>query len=311
MIKIDKCVFCGKSKFNFLYKTQDRTKNFEESFVSVECSKCKIIFLNPQPSFRELKKHYSGNYYSLNKIKSPKDSLLVKFRLFLYDTFFTNKRPPILKLIFLPFKNYLRGTVINKNEKLLDIGSGSGQFVYEMKLLGVDSLGVEPGDFDINDATKKGVKIIKGDLIASKIPKNSFDIITMNHVLEHVPNPIETLKELNGILKKGGTFIVGVPNTDSFAKKIFGKNWYQFDVPRHLFNYSTDNLKNALKKSGFKIKKIRYVSRPTQFTKSLRYVFGIKSMVKIEPILNVLFTPATYLFNLIKKGDSIEIWCEK
>ena len=142
----------------------------------------------------------------------------------------------------------------------------------------------------------------------------------MNHVLEHVNNPLETIKEIHRILDKKGLFIVGVPNSDSLAYKIFKSNWFALEAPRHLFNYSAKNLKKLLEDNGFKVKKIRYNSRPTQFVASLYYALGIKKPNEIlfsnknkliNNLLKILFLPLTWFVNSIKCGDQIEIWSEK
>ena len=103
---------------------------------------------------------------------------------------------------------------------------------------------------------------------------------------------------------------MGVPNSNSLAYKIFKKDWYQLDFPRHLINCSDNNLSNILQENGFKIIKIRYNSRPSQFVVSLYYSLGIKKPSKIITyLLNILLLPLTWLINILKKGDQIEIWC--
>ncbi len=312
MRKIKECKICGGKNFTFLYKNYDKALNIKKFFNLVKCLRCGVIFINPQPSFKELSLHYSKKYYSLEKIKAREDSLKVKFRIFLYNLYFNpNNKNYFLKIIFYPFVNYLRGLKIAKKGRLLDIGSGSGQFLYEMRGFKMDLYGVEPGMFDKKSSERNGLNIKKGDLISARFPPNFFDVITMNHVLEHVPNPTETIKEIYRILKKRGILIVAVPNYDSFAHKLFKKNWYQLDVPRHLFNYSTKILLSKLSQKKLKIKKIRYNSRPTQFTKSLRYSFNLENNSFIFGILDVFFAPFTYIANILKQGDQVEIWCIK
>jgi len=195
-------------------------------------------------------------------------------------------------------------------KKLLDIGSGSGQFLYEMKTLGMEVHGIEPGSFDAKVAKKENLDIIKSNLDKTRYKSNCFDLITINHVLEHVNNPVETLKEAYRILKKDGLLIIGVPNNKSLAYWIFKKNWYQLDAPRHLFDYSERNLTKKLKELGFRIKKIRHNSRPSQFLVSFSYLLG-----KRIKILNMLLFPLallmTYIVNIFKIGDQIEIYCTK
>jgi SAM-dependent methyltransferase len=181
-----------------------------------------------------------------------------------------------------------------------------------MKELGMRVYGLEIGEFNEKETRKYKLNIQKKDLLKYNAKKGSFDIITMNHVLEHISNPNETIKKINHLLKKEGIFIAGVPNKNSLAYWIFRKNWHQLDVPRHLFNYSDKNIRILLGKHGFKITKIRYNSRPNQFVVSLYFLFGIKKRTGvINRILEGIFLPLTWMVNVLKKGDQIEVWCEK
>lgn len=315
------CPICKHKKYEFLFSARDKNHKVKGLFNLVKCEKCGLIFLNPQPTSKELEKYYpSSKYYSLDKIS--KDSFTVKLRIFLYDLYYNKENKNyLLKALFSPAKIFIRGIKLSKGKKLLDIGSGSGQFLYEAKQLGMDVYGVEPGNFDKKTAISENLNIKKGFLHQAKYKSNFFDVITMHHVLEHVDNPDKFLKEVRRILKKGGTLIIGVPNTHSLAFKIFGRNWYQLDVPRHLLNYSDKLLKKYLEKSGFKVEKVIYNSRAGQFFISAFYLLNdfvnIKKSSKINHFLanniifNLIFLPLGLLMNLFKVGDQIEVYSKK
>jgi 2-polyprenyl-3-methyl-5-hydroxy-6-metoxy-1,4-benzoquinol methylase len=308
MKELKKCPVCSSNKIKFLFNGEDKLLGVPGRFSLFKCWNCEAIFINPQPSYKELEKHYSSDrYYSLKRIQPKEKSRKVRLRIFLYKLYFNNiYKNPFMKILFYPLKFIIRSTIIKKDAKLLDIGCGSGQFLYEMRELGLNVAGIEPGDFD-NDGNKKyNLNIENSDLIKAGYSKESFDIVTMNHVLEHINNPFETISEIKRILKKNGIFIIGVPNTNSIAKRIFGKNWIAFDVPRHLINYSKNNLTTFLYKNGFKVLKIRYNSRPNQFSISLMYTLNIRNKF-IENLLNLIFLPLTWIVNSLKKGDAIEI----
>ena len=309
---IKKCEICESKEFEFVFEGKDKLLGIPGKFNLFKCKKCGGIFLNPQPSFKELGKYYSPDkYYSLKFV--DKYSKKTKLKLWLYELYFNPKKKNyLMSLFFSPIKFMVRGTRIKKNEKLLDIGSGSGQFLYEMKSLGLDVYGVEPGEFDEKATKKEGLEIKKSNLKEAKFKKETFDLITMSHVLEHVSNPLENLEEIHRILKKNGRFIISVPNYNSLAYKIFGSNWYQLDIPRHLFDYSDKILKRVLEERGFKIIKMRYNSRPSQFVVSLYFVFDIKEREGFwNRVLEVLFLPLTWIVNFLRIGDQIEIWCVK
>ncbi len=308
MKEINKCRICGKNEFKYLFKKQNSSKKKINFF---KCKNCEIIFPNPSPTNKELKKHYSKEkYYALKKI--DKNSRKVKFRHLMYKTYFKKNKDFVKKILFIPFKFLIRGTKIIPKNKLLDIGSGNGQFIYEMKMFGVDVYGVEPNNFNEIGSKEEKLKIKKSDLISAKYPKEYFNLITMNHVLEHLNNPSETIKEIHRILKKEGLFIMGLPNSNSLAYNLFKKNWLGLSDEGHLINYSEKNLSKFLEDYGFKIKKVRYNSRPNQFVVGFYLTFNIKKRRgAINRILEAMFVPLTLLVNSLKIGDQIEIWCTK
>ena len=233
---IKKCEICESNKVQFLFEQHDKNLDINEEFSLFKCNKCNALFPNPQPTSKELEKYYPRDkYYSLKKIYSKEESKKTNLNLFLYKLYFDSKsKNVIMKLLLSPIKFIVRGTNICKDKKILDIGSGSGQFLYEMKELGMDVYGVEPGEFDKESKNEYKLNIKNSNLINAKYPKEFFDIITINHVLEHLDDPNKNIKEVYRILKKGGKFIIGIPNSNSLAYKLFGKNWHQLDIPRHL-----------------------------------------------------------------------------
>jgi len=309
MKTLETCEICREKTSGFLFTLTDKNLGVAGKFRLEKCQKCGLIFLNPQHSYREIEKHYpSKKYYSLGRISTKEDSIKTEIKLKLYQTYFSGDKNILQRMIFSPIKFMVRGTIIKKNVKLLDIGCGSGQFLYEMKQFGIDTYGIEPGEFEKEDLN---LNIKRTTLKDAKFKDEAFDLITMNHVLEHVDNPSETLLEITRILKKDGMFIIGVPNTNSLAFRIFKKNWYQLDVPRHLFNYSDKNLKELLVKSGFAIKRVRYNSRPSQFVVSLEYLLNKKFKGFVKLVLTCIFLPLTWIVNSMRVGDQIEIWCER
>lgn len=313
MKQLNKCEICGSKKINFLFYGKDKLYGIPGKFPLFKCENCRTIFLNPQLQYKESAIFYPKNkYHSLESIKTEKDSIKTRINLKLYEIYFSEKRNLFKKILFSPIKFTVRGTTIKKGGKLLDIGCGSGQFLYEMKALGLEVYGVEPNDFDKNSNDKYKLNIKNSELIKAKYPKGFFNIVTINHVFEHVENPKETITEIRRITKKGGALIMGIPNTNSLTKRIFGKNWVGFDVPRHLFDYSNKNIKYLLEKNGFKVLKIRYNSRPSQFVVSLYFLFNVENKNEIfNRILEGIFLPLTWLVNSLRVGDQIEVWCIK
>jgi 2-polyprenyl-3-methyl-5-hydroxy-6-metoxy-1,4-benzoquinol methylase len=181
-----------------------------------------------------------------------------------------------------------------------------------MKKEGLNIEGIEPGPYNKKESLKYNLNISNKNLSDLNKERKKYDLITLNHVLEHIDNPRDTLQGIKKIMNKESILIIGVPNNNSLAKIIFQKNWYQWDIPRHIVNYSTKSLRELLKEERFEIIKTRYNSRPSQFVVSLYYLLNIKRPCKaITGALNLLFLPLTWAINILKIGDQIEIWCKK
>ena len=311
MKQIKKCDLCGKSDFSLLYRNSDRMiRGNNAQFSVVKCRHCNLVFLNPQPSEKELQKYYpKKEYYSLKK-NSVED-----LKLYLYKIF-QDSRFSIKKILFYPMKPFLRGIKIIPGGNILDIGCGDGKFLEIVRQRGMNCYGVDPFAENRN---KNGIKIIRGNLKQAHFKSNFFDVITINHTFEHVSNPSETLKEIRRILKPGGILILATPNIESFASRIFKKYWFQLDTPRHLFLYSKKTLLRYAKKEGLECITKRYTSTPLQFLVSLQYQLNpenkplseFKRKILDNRLLFVLLLPLAYLVNLMHSGDQLEIYLRK
>ena len=136
--------------------------------------------------------------------------------------------------------------------KVLDVGCGDGQFLNRMRQLG---WGVDGVDFDsgaiANAKEKYNLDLRQGDLISAGFKDQTFDAVTMNHVIEHVPNPIEVLKESRRILKPSGRLVLNTPNGQSLGLKTFRERWFGLDAPRHLQIFTAKSLARVAELAGY------------------------------------------------------------
>ncbi|HSI71122.1 MAG TPA: class I SAM-dependent methyltransferase [Gillisia sp.] len=133
--------------------------------------------------------------------------------------------------------------------RLLDIGAGTGDFLIEAKKRGWKVNGIEPNQKARELALEKGVKI---DADSGNFKSGKFEVITMWHVLEHVPDLKAQVIELEHLLKKGGLLIIAVPNFKSYDAEYYKEFWAAFDVPRHLWHFSQNSFKHLFRGTGFK-----------------------------------------------------------
>jgi len=235
------CNLCGQNNTKLLFRSRDRRVNTQDAtlFSIVQCKNCGLVYVNPQPSYQELKPFYGEKYFhSRKKIQKRK----------IYWFF---------KKIFLssPPKFYRWEIFNNKGGKFLDVGCGTG--AHEIKLLkdfpDWKLYAVEPDEVAAEEVKKiKGIDVKKGFIEEAKYPDKFFDIILMHQVLEHTFDPQKTLLECERILKDKGKLIIAVPSFASLNYKIFKRNWYHLDIPRHLYHFTPKTLQQLLKKTGFK-----------------------------------------------------------
>lgn len=130
--------------------------------------------------------------------------------------------------------------------KLLDFGAGTGDFLQVAKNNGWKVTGIEPNQHARKLAVKKGLNLFSS---LDELENENFDVITLWHVLEHVPNLDQILMQLQELLNPGGLIVIALPNYKSWDAKKYGKYWAAYDVPRHLWHFDREAMKNILPKS--------------------------------------------------------------
>jgi SAM-dependent methyltransferase len=262
-------------------------------FDVCRCRGCGLIFLNPIPSWNLLSKYYLAlDEIEASQIKSSEKP--------------TQILRPFLSLI-------KRGEVNQKNLRLLDVGCGDGAYLSDMRLKGLEVYGVEPDLIKVRIAQGKSLKVFPGTLMELDGFINYFHVITLNHVLEHVPNPHETLEKCRELLTRKGTLIIQVPRADSFLARVFTRDCQSFVVPLHLFGYSLSNMMTLLKLHDFEISRIRDIPNPLSFVLSVSLKFsGAEN--RVTGLQRRLLLGAGFLFELVamlfRKTTNLEVWAQ-
>ena len=197
-----------------------------------------MLITHPQPSLENLGKYYESEDYISHT--DNKRSLFEKLYHF-------------IKSIALKNKLNLINSLQPQKGRILDIGAGTGEFLSVAKNDGWQTIGVEPSDKAKTIAKNKGVSFVSA---TSELENHSFDVISMWHVLEHVPDLDKQIKELKRLLKPTGTLIIAVPNFKSFDAKHYGKFWAAFDVPIHFWHFSKTAIQLLFEKEEMKLEKI-------------------------------------------------------
>ena len=210
-----------------------------ESFSLLLNEEYQILKTHPQPTLDKL-----GSYYEFEDYISHTDG---KRTLFEKMYHFIKRKAIRDKVSLINSYQPLKG-------RILDIGAGTGDFLLEAKNQNWDILGIEPNDKAKGIAVGKGIKF--GDTI-EKLENNSFDVITMWHVLEHVPDVEHQVAELKRLLKPSGTIIIAVPNFKSYDANHYKEFWAAYDVPRHLWHFSKTAIEKLFDKQNMNLEDIK------------------------------------------------------
>lgn len=303
------CRLCQSSKFKKLFEV----KRYGKSYTVVECADCGLIFVNPQPSQKEIQLYYQKNYDYSYMEKTTDDSRFYQEELSLLE-------------------KELGGKGL-----LLDIGCGSGQFLAQAQKMGWKTQGVEFSAKTADFGRKiYGVKITVSNFFKFST-KEKFDIITMHHFLEHATNPFFCILKANQLLKTNGFLLLLTPNIESFDARISGKRWEWLSPSAHLFFFSLKTLTRMLKKSNFelvRVKTIRKDAKPlflsllnaglfrlgfwnfakTRVDKEKKKGRSLESELRgsiLIKIINFVFQPLNFFLNKISLGPELLIVAKK
>lgn len=248
------CSLCGNVNRRILYTgLKDRLFGAPGEWTLKECCHCSLVFLDPRPIPEDIGKAYEDYYTHHHDRAAPliRSSILwVAFKRSIHVL------DSITKHVFSIAKerNQLQGMYLRERPvgRLLDVGCGQGQFLHRMQEIGWDVEGVEPDSRAAEIARSEyGIAVHIGDLHSAKYPDYYFDAVTMNHVIEHVYDPVALLRECRRILKLGGVVVVVTPNIRGWGHRNFTSNWRDLDAPRHLQLFSPRTLAKSAKRAGY------------------------------------------------------------
>lgn len=239
MIHVNECPVCKCNTFDPVFDCKDYSIT-NEIFTIKRCTNCLLLLTSPRP---EQDQYYK--YYQSEKYISHSDT----------DKGLINKIYHVIRKITLKSKtNIIKKYISLPN--LLDIGSGAGYFLNYCKKQEFTVKGVEP-DLDTRERSIQqfGLEVYEENAL-NTFSENSFDVITLWHVLEHIDNLEMRFHQMHRLLKENGILIIAVPNPSSFDAKYYERYWAGYDVPRHLWHFSPDNIMTLTAQYNFKVIKI-------------------------------------------------------
>lgn len=233
------CPVCGSAEFEIVLRVKDYTVS-GEIFPVAECRSCSLRFTQDVPDAQSIGPYYKSEDY-ISHTNTAKGLINRLYHLVRKRTL-AGKRKLVTKQT-----GQTKG-------KLLDVGSGTGAFLAEMKQHGWETTGLEP-DPDARKVAMEQHHVELQDMDAlSGLVAGNYDAITLWHVLEHVHELHATVQQFHHLLKDGGKLIIAVPNYTSPDAGLYKEHWAAYDVPRHLYHFSPRSMQVLMEKHGLQIR---------------------------------------------------------
>ena len=225
------CNLCGHNDYKLFIEINN--------YRLVKCKQCGLVYLNPRPSQQQINEEYEVEYHTERLLRGE-----LKAEEEIEEEI--NKNTGRVEEIIKEFGNI---------GKLLDVGCGAGFFIACLRKYGWDVTGTDISKWASKFAREKlGLNVFTGTVEETQF-NEQFDVITMYHILEHLPHPVQSLKRVSEIITDGVLVIKG-PNLASFDRMWHEKNWRGYDLPYHLYHFTPKTYQMILEKAGFFVQKI-------------------------------------------------------
>lgn len=300
------CDLCGSGNNTLLLQAKDYRYGHPEVFDIVKCKDCGLIYLNPRPTAELLLEQYKKDYTPNEKMDNSKE---------LKPSMMGLKK--ILGRFWYKISGYYGISEIKVEGRFLDIGCAKGDTLEAARNIGANVYGIELNPKSVEICKTKGLDVQCGTVEDSGYPDDYFDIIWMSQVIEHLPFPKKSLKEILRILKPCGRLYIFCPNAGSYLSKLFGRFWHGWHIPFHFHAYTRETITKLLTECGFKVTKLSATTPYHFFSVSLKsMLFGEpnnKPMKRHKVIDSLLFGAVSSLilrifdFVLSGKGDCLKV----
>jgi SAM-dependent methyltransferase len=260
-------MLCGGEGVVVYAGLEDRLLGVRGTWELRRCVSCGLCWIDPMPTVEDLPRLYAGNY--THRAPAPNAILdrlgrAVAAARFGYPDDGIERRwlaAGWLLSLLGPARERLEFDIMSLTPpqgKLLDVGCGNGVFLLRMSRLGWEPHGVEP-DIDAVRIARRHLptRIHHGTLETARYADDSVDAITVNHVIEHVPDPLATLRECRRILRPGGRLMIATPNHDALGHRLFREDWLGLDVPRHLYLFDPPTLAASVRLADLSVTWVR------------------------------------------------------
>lgn len=268
------CKICSNEVNNKSLYIREMMYGSGETFEYMQCSSCKCIQLLDIPG--DMKKYYPEDYSSFI-VRSGKSTWLhnlLRKRAAAYCI--GTGKDLIGRLLFAVFgagfAEKFAGMKIPFDAKIMDVGTGKGQNLLSLHRYGFSNLsGIDP--FIERDIEyPQGIKVNKTDIYGID---ETYDLVMLNHVLEHMDEQKKVVQKLSELINDEGLVLIRIPVNDCYSCRKYGIHWVAYDAPRHFYIHSAHSLIKLFRDHGFDLVKLSYDSSEYQFWASEQYQRGI------------------------------------
>lgn len=300
------CPVCGSADIAPLMRdVRDAHYDLPGDWNWDRCGSCSLWFLNPAPTEAFL---YGDGY---------DDDAYYAFKPF-------SETEPLSRRILRTVLRYdTRATgdpSFDAPGRLLDIGCGSGEFMYRWQAQGWQVHGLELNGAAVKIGREQFGLDIQPSWQAAEAAyaDESFDYIRLNHCFEHILRPDEALDFMHRKLRADGRLFIGVPNTDSLPARLFGRDWWLHGAPVHPHNWSVQSLRVVLERNGFEVDRWHTNSNFSGLLGSWQIRRNVKNGLYKDtgrwlsnPVLKILANTAAKVTDLWRQGDCLEVIAKK
>lgn len=301
------CPCCQGVRLQDIVTGRDRLLDLPISASLVCCVDCGTFFQNPQLNSSELAAHYPPEYHPFAGTPRKPTKGISRW----------------IAMSGLHQRVRHLHNVRKTPGTLLDLGCATGTFMRYVQNIGWQTVGVETSAHASEIArTENGLDVRTGELIGGMFPSNYFDVVTLWDVLEHVPDPVQTLSTVAEYMKPGGWLIVRVPNPESIERRWFATNWSGWDIPRHLTVFTYQSLVRTLNSVGLAVRfrsgssgqfamwalSVKYAASENKPVYSL-FVRLFRGRMRF--VTQIVLSPMFWFFNVLSLGSVMTIAAQK
>ncbi len=276
----DICSICLNHRGTQKIFAREMVKGTREEFPYILCSSCQSLSIEHIPE--KIEEMYDS-YPSLENAVIPKQSFknFIKNKIKKYTLLHRSRLSKLLLSLLNSYDDLrvkaLFSCDLKKTSRILDVGAGSGDFIYEMFCLGFKNIvGIDPS-LKKSKIFYNGAKVLKKTIFEIN---EIYDIITFHHSFEHMPHPSLVLEKISCLLTNGGVCVIRLPNIDSWSFRKFGENWSGIHAPYHLFLPSTKGMKLLAERAGLRIQEVRWEQLTESFLRSVGHSLNFADFEK-------------------------------